>query len=324
MNDEERPALSKVAIGRSPLRVAPIGVGAWAWGERKFWGYEQGYGPREVVDAFGESVEAGLDFFDTAEVYGHGESEKILGFMARKLGRPLILASKFALLEGRAGAKALPAALDRTLKRMGIATLDLYQIHWADTAMASIASLMDAMADAVEAGKIRAVGVSNFSASEMREAHAALARRGLPLASNQVHYSLLHRAPEVDGVLEACRELEVTLMAYSPLEQGLLSGKYGPGRPPTGPRASLPAFRDENLVAAQTILRALAEIGQAHGGLRPEQVALAWLTHKPGVLPIPGAKNGEQAKINAGALSLRLSGEEIERLNQLAEPWKRS
>ncbi len=313
----------RVKIGQTELSVAPIGVGTWAWGERKFWGYEQDYGPREVVDAFGESVAAGMDFFDTAEVYGHGESEKILGYMARKHGGRLVLASKFALLHGRDGVRALPGALDRSLRRMGLPRLDLYQIHWADTAMASIPSLMDAMASAVDAGKIGAVGVSNFSATEMREAHAALARRGLPLAVNQVHYSLLYRAPEVDGVLDACRELGVTLLAYSPLEQGLLSGKYGPDHAPSGPRAAQPSFRRENLVAAQTIVATLREIGEAHGGARPEQVALAWLRSRPGVLPIPGAKNGEQARINAGALSLRLSDDEVERLDRAAETWKR-
>jgi aryl-alcohol dehydrogenase-like predicted oxidoreductase len=324
MSSHEEPSSERVQLGQTELRVAAIGVGTWAWGEKKFWGYEQDYGPREVVDAFGESVEAGLDFFDTAEVYGHGESEKILGFLARKHGGRLFVASKFALLHGRDGVRALPGALDRSLKRMGVPRLDLYQIHWADTAMASIASLMDAMADAVGAGKIGAVGVSNFSATEMRDAHAALARRGLPLASNQVHYSLLHRAPEADGVLDACRELGVTLMAYSPLEQGLVSGKYRPGKVPAGPRAAQPSFRADNLLAAQTIVAALREIGAAHGDARPEQVALAWLRGKGPVLPIPGAKTGEQARINAGALSLRLSADEEDRLDRLAEPWKRA
>lgn len=313
----------RVRLGASSLFVKPIGVGTWAWGEREYWGYERSFGAREVVDAFSTSVDLGLDFFDTAEVYGHGESEKILGWMVRKRGAPLVVATKFALLPGRAGARALPRALDASLRRLGAPRVDLYQIHWADVAMASIESLMDAMADAVAAGKIAAVGVSNFSASEMRAAHAALARRGVPLATNQVHYSLLHRAPEIDGVLDACRDLGVTLLAYSPLEQGLLTGKYGPDRAPAGPRARLPSFAADNLRALPPVLDALRAVGEAHGGTRPEQVALAWLRAKPNVVPIPGAKDGAQAAINAGALALSLAADEVERLDRAAEAWKR-
>ncbi|MFT3769688.1 MAG: aldo/keto reductase [Minicystis sp.] len=312
----------RVRIGATSMVVKAVGVGTWAWGERKFWGYEQGYGPREVVDAFAASVDEGLDFFDTAEVYGHGESEKILGWLARKRGAPIFIATKFALLPGRAGARDLPKALDLSLRRLGVPRVDLYQIHWADTAMASIESLMHAMADAVEAGKIGAVGVSNFSAPEMRAAHATLAQRGIALASNQVKYNLLHRAPEVDGVLDTCRELGVTLLAYSPIEQGLLSGKYGLDRVPSGPRAGLPAWSGENRIAAQAVIDELRVIGEAHGGKRPEQVAINWLRAK-GVLPIPGAKNGEQAVINAGALSFTLTTAEVERLDRVSEAWKR-
>lgn len=313
----------RAQLGASSLFVKAIGVGCWAWGDRELWGYERDFGPRDVVDAFTTSVDAGLDFFDTAEVYGDGESEKILGWMARKRGAPLVIATKFALLPGRPGARALPRALDLSLRRLGLPRVDLYQVHWADTAMASIASLMDAMADAVHAGKIGAVGVSNFTASEMRAAHAALAKRGVPLATNQVHYSLLHRAPEVDGVLEACRELGVTLLAYSPLEQGLLTGKYGPGRVPSGPRARLDSFQEENLVACRAVLDELRAIGEAHGGKHLAQVALDWLRAKPGVVPIPGAKDGEQAAINAGALAFSLTEDEVDRLDRVSAGWCR-
>ena len=176
----------------------------------------------------------GLDLFDTAEVYGDGESEKILGCIVLRRGGQLAVATKFGLLPGR-DARTLPRALDASLRRLGLPRVDLYQIHWPDRSRASIDELMNGLANAVEAGKARAVGVSNFSANEMREAHAALARRGVPLASNQVHYSLMHRAPEVDGVLDACRELNVTLLAYSPLEQGHPVGQVRAGAAPVGP-----------------------------------------------------------------------------------------
>ncbi len=198
---------------------------------------------QEVVDAFVASADAGVELFDTAEVYGDGESEKILGWMAQKRGGPIAVATKFGLLPGR-DARWIPRALDASLKRLRLSRVDLYQIHWPDRTMASIDALMGGLAAAVTEGKARAVGVSNFNASEMRDAHAALARHGVPLASNQVRYSLLDRAPEADGVLDACRALGVTLLAYSPLAQGILTGKYAPGRAPAGPRAGHPEFAD--------------------------------------------------------------------------------
>jgi aryl-alcohol dehydrogenase-like predicted oxidoreductase len=300
-------------------------VGTWAWGDEPYWSYRKDHGPSDVVDAFVTSVDAGLTLFDTAEVYGHGESEKILGWLAQRQGAPLCLATKFALLRPRiGGARSLRSALENSLRRLRVPRIDLYQIHWPDTEMASVEALMEAMADAVQAGKVTAVGVSNFSASEMRRAQEALARRGIPLASNQVHYSLLHRAPEADGVLETCRELGVTLLAYSPLEQGLLTGKYGPDNLPSGPRGHLPAFSPENLAAARPLLGLLRDLGAAHGGRPPEQIALRWLMQQEGVLPLAGAKTGAQAERNAGALDFELTDEEMAALSRESRPWIRT
>ena len=307
-------------IGATDVCIAPLAVGAWSWGERRYWGYEEDFGPRDVVDAFAASADAGLDLFDTAEVYGDGESEKILGWLVRKRGVPVAVATKFALLPGR-DARTLPRALDASLRRLGLPRVDLYQIHWPDRAQASVAALMDGLADAVAAGKARAVGVSNFGAAEMREAHALLARRGVPLASNQVRYSLLHRAPEADGVVDACRELGVTLLAYSPLAQGILTGKYAPGREPVGPRAGHAEFTASGLEAAGALVELLVAIGATHGAARPEQVALAWLLAK-GVVPIAGAKTGEQARINAGALAIQLGADEVAALDRASERWR--
>ncbi len=174
-------------------------------------------------------------------------------------------------------------------------------------------------------GLATAIGVSNFTAAEMRLAHESLARRGIPLASNQVHYSLLHRAPEADGVLAACRELEVTLLAYSPLEQGVLTGSsYAPGRLPPGPRAMAPAFSNDALAAARPVVETLGEIGRSYGDRPPEQVALNWLRAKPGVIPLAGARNGEQAARNVGALGWSLSDDDVARLDAATAPWVRA
>ena len=178
------------------------------------------------------------------------------------------------------------------------------------------------MADAVEAGKVTAVGVSNYSAAQMRQAHAALADRGVPLASNQVEYSLLHRQPETNGVLDACRELGVTLIAYTPLAGGMLTGKYSADNRPTGfYRRVLPQYRRKALDAMQPVVGLLREIGDRYSKT-PSQVALRWLIENPMVLPIPGAKNGNQAMSNAAALGFSLTAEEVAALSDATRAWR--
>ena len=159
-------------------------------------------------------------------------------------------------------------------------------------------------------------------ASPLGIAHAALAERGIPLASNQVEYSLLHRAPEVNGLLDACRELGVTLIADQPLAQGVLTGKYRPGDRPKGIRRFGRYFRGDGLEKAQPVVDLLGEIGERYSR-SPAQVALRWLMEKERVLPIPGAKTGRQAASNAGALSFSLADAEIKALDRATTPWRR-
>ena len=174
---------------------------------------------------------------------------------------------------------------------------------------------MNALADAVEAGKVRAIGVSNYGERKLRRAHAILARRGLPLAANQVHYSLLHRAPERNGVLASCRELDVRLVAYSPLEQGILTGKYHRGEGHASAARRLYAGRHlRRLEASRPLIALLERIGAAHDKT-PGQVALRWLIQQ-GAVPIPGAKNAAQATANAGALGWALSDRELMALSE--------
>lgn len=311
----------RIQLGQSPLEVSRLGVGCWAWGDRRYWRYEEEHGLREVVGAFGACLDAGLDLFDTAEAYGWGKGEKLLGSLARRSGRQLVIASKYAPLAGRGGTAAIAKGVAGSLKRLGLPCIDLYQLHWADQDEAPIAAAMDAFADAVQRGQVRAVGVSNFRAAEMREAHAALARRGLPLATNQVHYSLLHREPEVDGVLDTCRELGVTLLAYSPLEQGLLTGKYTPANLPSGSRAETPWFSPSNVAAAQPVVAKLRTIAAAHG-VEAATVALAWLLAQPDVVPLAGAKTADQAAQNAKALNLTLSQAQLAELDAATTAWR--
>jgi aryl-alcohol dehydrogenase-like predicted oxidoreductase len=309
-----------INLGTSDLYVAPLGVGTWSWGDTLFWGYGQGYGKSDVAAAFHASRNAGITLFDTAEIYGTGTSERILGQLADAVEQPIVIASKFMPYPWRLSAKSLRGALDASLKRLQIERIDLYQVHF-PSPLLGIPALMDAMADAVADGKIRAVGVSNYSAAQMHTAYTALARRGVALMTNQVEYSLLKRAPEVNGVLEACRELGVTLIAYSPLAMGLLTGKYRPGAAPGGARRLARRFSARHLAAIQPALALARTIGATHGGKTAGQVALNWLIQQ-GTLPIPGAKNAHQAQENAGALGWALDSDEVERLDAATREWR--
>jgi aryl-alcohol dehydrogenase-like predicted oxidoreductase len=299
-----------IQLGNTDIEITPMGVGTWAWGDRLFWSYGKTHTKDDVQAAFETSLEAGINFFDTAEFYGFGGSEKLLGLFAGNSTQEIVTATKFMPFPWRLRRASLLKALRKSLDRLGMSHVDLYQMHWPFPPI-SIETWMEGMSDAVEAGLARAVGVSNYDSSQMRRAHAALAQRGIPLASNQVEYSLLHRAPERNGLLEVCRELGVTLIAYSPLAQGLLTGKYTPDDRPSGVFRRISPGR---LAAIQPLIGKLREIDAAHGGKTPSQVALNWLICKGGV-PIPGAKNAHQARENAGALGWRLTDEEVAALD---------
>lgn len=305
------PTNDTIPLGRTDVRISPLGLGTWQWGDTLFWGYGKGYAESEIKAAFDASLAAGITFFDTAEVYGRGRSERFLGRFSAGRREGLAIATKFMPLPWRLGKGQLTAALRGSLARLGLAQVDLYQVHWPFPPR-PVEFWADALADAVQAGLARAVGVSNYNADQLRRAHEVLAKRGVPLASNQVEYSLLHRAPERNGLLDACRELGVTLIAYSPLGKGLLTGKYTPDNPPPGFRKRI--ARREQLARIQPLIGLLREIGAGHGGKSPGQVALNWLICK-GAVPIPGAKNARQAEQNAGALGWRLNAEEVAALD---------
>lgn len=316
----------KTALGRSNLQVPRLGVGAMTWGDAKGLArlhpaktaYGGSHGIEEERRALEVSLEAGVDLFDTAAMYSLGAAELRLGELSR--GRDVLIATKFP---GGFSFKEeeLPMQLKTSLTRLGRHSIDLYQHHFPMSRL-SIPKLMSQLADAVEAGKVKAVGVSNYSAEQMREAHAALAGRGIPLASNQVEYSLLHRQPEVNGVLDACRELGITLIAQSPLGGGMLTGKYSAKNRPSGFfRRILPQYNRKRLEEIQPVVTILRTIGEKYSK-SPSQVALRWLIENPIVLPIPGAKNSRQATENAGALSFSLTQEEVEMLNQASMAWR--
>lgn len=300
-----------IQIGFNGPKVPAVGVGAWAWGDTFSWGYGVGYGKQDVREAFKASLSAGLTFFDTAELYGFGKSESLLGEFISESNAEVIVASKCFPLPWRLSARSLKGALTRSLKRLGIPQIHLYQMHW-PFGMVKIEDWMNAMADAVEAGMIRQIGVSNYNPQQTELAARTLEHRGLHLASNQIKYSLLARGPERTGLLQRCKDLGVTVIAYSPIAQGLLTGKYSPQNPPPPRRVNKP-----NLVRIQPLLDAMRRIGIERGNKTPAQVALNWCIKK-GTLPIPGAKNERQAKENAGALGFSLTESEVANLDEIS------
>ncbi|HYA98898.1 MAG TPA: aldo/keto reductase [Ktedonobacteraceae bacterium] len=311
-------------LGASGIAVPPMGVGVWSWGDKSFWGYGKDYTRDDVTQAYKACQDAGLNFFDTAEMYARGESERILGECIREDGRPVIIASKFAPLPNRFSARSLLKALDASLERLNVEAIDLYQIHWPYTFI-GVDSLMDALAEAVRSGRVRAVGVSNYGADLMRRAHARLARHEIPLASNQVHYNLIYRNPEKNGVLDACRDLNVAMIAYSPLEQGLLTGKYRNANRqvisvPTQRRLTR-AFRNSQRTKIEPLMQTMEIVAKAHNKTIG-QVALNWLLMKDElIIPIPGAKNLKQATENAGAIGWYLTKGEFEQIDLASQPF---
>lgn len=306
------------------LALPRLGLGTWAWGDAATWGmnaYDRSYDLDTIRAAYRASVDAGVTLLDTAEMYGAGESERIIGrLLAEDPARAarVVLATKFMPFPWRVPfARRLREALEASLERLGVSFVHLYQVH-GPISLRAHRTVAAALAGPYRDGLFRAAGVSNYSARELRAIHAALAAEGVPLATNQVEYSLLRTMPERDGLLAACRELGVVVLAYSPIGMGRLSGKYTAANPPPGKRnfSAYPMAEVEPVVAAMT------RIGARHGGRTPAQVALNWLVCK-GAVPIPGAKNGDQAMQNAGALGWRLSADDVAALDAVAKYGQR-
>ena len=325
-------------LGAPDLNVPAMGIGVMSWGFGIL-GYGKTHSREDIEQAYQRCLALGLNFFDTAEGYGNGESERLLGEFRRNDGRPIIIASKFGPRPMRSSANDLRMGLDASLQRLGVERIDLYQIHMPPP-RGKLDELLDGLADAVKDGKVRAVGVSNFSPSLMRKAHARLASRGVSLASNQVHYSLLYRYPETNGLLDTCRELNVALIAYGPLAEGVLTGKYRPGgltmsRPrqmiahlgrldPFGETRNAEPFLKHMLATPRVLQRqrleplfgVMDEVARSHQKTLG-QVALNWLlSADPLVIPIPGAKTSRQVDGNADALGWRLTDTERDRISQ--------
>jgi len=297
----------RMTLGKSDLHISPLGMGTNAWGFSR-------RGDPEKQSVFDAALEAGINFIDTAEIYSMGGSELTVGMALQKPHAHVIIATKFFPYPWRFIKSSLTAALRSSLKRLGLPKVDLYILHF-PVPPVPLTTWVEGLADVYEAGLTRAVGISNCNAAQTSWAHDILRRRGIPLASNQVEFSLLTRKAERNELLDTCRELGVTLVGYRPLGYGILTGKYKPEDLPA--RLHMRTVTPDDLKKATPTIELLREYGQKYEKT-PSQVALNWIICK-GVVPIPGAKNPKQATENAGAMGWRLEAAEVEALDKASD-----
>jgi len=296
--------------------VSRLCVGTWQWGSRVVWGYGRGYGEQDVCAVYAEALASGVNFFDTAELYGWGNSETLLGGCAT--GNPSaqpVVATKFTPMF-RWSKGSLEKALRKSLARIGAQTADLYQMHQMD-GLRNIPKWMDAMADAHEKGLVGAIGVSNYYPDAMAVAIDSLNKRGLKLASNQMHFSLLFRNHERNGLLKMCRDQDVAFLGYMPFAWGVLTGKFSKENPPKGFIRHRVANR-KLVERSEPLLRLMKDLAWKDKDRTVSQVALNWAISK-GAMPIAGIKTLRQAKEDFGALKWSLSHAEVAELDAASD-----
>jgi len=295
-------------------RVSVMGLDCWQFGSSD-WGYGDDYARRDAGAIVERALDLGVNLVDTAEIYAYGQSERIVGEAIRGRRDDVFLATKlFPLLplapvvEHRAQASA---------RRLGVDAIDLYQVHWPNPVVPN-GPTMDGMQRVIEKGLVRHAGVSNFSRARWEDAERRLGR---PVISNQVQYSLVQRKPERELVPYAQRAARLVI-AYSPLAQGLLSGRYDGTNPPRGwVRRGNVLFLPENIARAGGLLDALRQVAKLHDAT-PAQVALAWVIRHPNVVAIPGASSVAQLESNVAAADLELSDDDDARLNSAADRFE--
>jgi aryl-alcohol dehydrogenase-like predicted oxidoreductase len=287
------------------VRLSVIGLGTWQFGSRE-WGYGADYARHEAGAIVARALDLGVNLIDTAEVYGLGQSERIVGRAIEGQRDRVFLATKIAPFVPFDPVVARRA--DGSLRRLGVERIDLYQAHWPNPVF-SPGPLFRALGDLQKAGKVTHIGVSNYPLDRWRQAEHDL---GGDVLSNQVSYSLVDRRPERDVLPWAETEQRV-IIAYSPLGQGVLSGRYSADVRPGGMRHVNTLFAPENMHRAEPLLQALRRVADAHDA-SPSQVALAWVVRRPNVVAIPGASSVAQVEANVAAADLELTDDENEEL----------
>ncbi len=283
-------------------KVSAVGLGCWQFGANE-WGYGTEYADHEAGAIVNRALDLGITLVDTAEIYGFGRSERIVGRALTGRRDGVFLATK--ILPVFPVRPVVIRRLQGSLRRLGVDSVDLYQLHQPNPVV-PLSQTMPAFATLLEQGLIRHAGVSNYSLPRWQRAEEAL---GGPVLSNQVRFSLVDRRPEQD-LLPWAQAHDRLIIAYSPLGQGLLSGRYDADHRPTGKvRTNSPLFLPENLRRAAPLIEALRQVAEAHQAT-PAQVALAWVIRRPNVVVIPGASSLAQAESNAAAADLELTDDE--------------
>jgi len=297
-----------VNLGKSGIKVSIIGLGAWQ-ASGKTWGAD--VEDENIVKAIRRAYELGINFIDTAEAYGNGHSEEVVGKAIKEIGREnLVIATKVHGAHLRYN--ELLKAAEHSLKRLGIKEIDLYQVHWPDPwEQIPLKHTMRAMEQLYKEGKIRAIGVSNFAVRDLEEARKHLSVTDI--VSNQVRYNMLQREIE-EEVLPYCKRESISIIAWSPIAQGALTGKYNiSNKPSDDVRRGNKLFSDYNLREISKLIPVLEKVAKARNKT-VAQVALNWLLREGNVIPIPGAKNPRQAEENAGAADWRLTSQELKEI----------
>ena len=293
--------------------VSRIGLGTWQFGSRE-WGYGDSYASGPARDIVRRALALGVTFFDTAEVYGLGKSERILGDALGDERDQVAVASKiFPVAPFPAVVKQRERA---SARRLQLKRIPLYQIHQPNPVVPD-SVIMPGIRDLLDSGQIGAAGVSNYSLSRWKQADAALGR---PVISNQVHFSLAH-PQALKGLVPFAEQENRVVIAYSPLAQGLLGGKYGVDNRPGGVRAVNTLFGTENLRRIEPLLQTLRDVAKDVDA-KPAQVALAWLINLPGVVAIPGASSVEQLEFNVAAAGIELSADSHAALTDAARNFQ--
>lgn len=298
-------------LGKSGIKISAIGLGTWQWGAQE-WGWGRQYGRVDVLAAFQKALELGINFVDTAEIYGQGKSEQLVGEAIKEHQDEVVIATK--VWPWNLSSRRLIRAAERSAQRLGIDVIDLYQIHWPNPIF-PIRNTMKTMRRLVQLGKVRLVGISNFNLARTKAAQEALSP--LDLASNQVKYNLIDRKIEAD-LLPYAQGANIAIIAHTPLARALLTGKFTPYSKPTNlVQAASPRFSPRNLARMKNLQQTLAAISTAHDKT-PAQIALNWLTNKQNVVAIPGTKTPEHVMDSAGAIGWHLTEAETREMESAA------
>src|SRR5271157_20002 len=306
-------SMEYVRLGKGGPKVSVIGMGSWQMGDAT-WGKD--VNEENSIAAIKRSLELGVNFIDTAELYGDGRSEGIIGKAIKDVDRNgMVMATKVSGKHLRYN--DVIKACEGSLKRLGLKEIDLYQVHWPDPfEQVPLHHTMKAMEQLQKEGRIKAIGVSNFAVRDLKEAMSLLSHS--EIVSDQVRLNMLQRDSE-EEVLQFCREERISVIAWSPLGQGLLTGKYGFDRKPMDEmRSDNKLFTESNLREESKLLEVLHSIANSRKKT-VSQIALNWLMTQRKVIPIPGAKNPTQAEQNAGATGWKLNKQEAQRIGEVLD-----